>query len=174
MGASSFGITAERVNAILYYQRKEQEARKAGTISGERADQPLWDVVDDETKYSKRRQNSKDERGSHAKALEGTRSMRYQAAPEGVTREDIEKILKGVSAMMPATATKKTEPKQKEADPIVQSTIEADSSGAPSRFKFIFTDKKDDLPFLVRGQDGSAQVVSPTIPPAKKHRRREA
>ena len=26
--ASSFGITAERVNAILYYQRKEQEARK--------------------------------------------------------------------------------------------------------------------------------------------------
>merc|ERR1719331_2004025 len=35
--ASSYGMSAERVKGILYYQRKEEEARKAGTIPGERA-----------------------------------------------------------------------------------------------------------------------------------------
>lgn len=52
--------------------------------------------------------------------------------------------------------------------------MQADPSGPKSRFKFIFTDKKDNLPFLVRDEDGIAQLVESTIPPPKQFRRRRA
>eukprot|EP00658_Telonema_sp_P-2_P070066 TRINITY_DN59693_c0_g1_i2.p1 TRINITY_DN59693_c0_g1~~TRINITY_DN59693_c0_g1_i2.p1 ORF type:complete len:187 (+),score=39.13 TRINITY_DN59693_c0_g1_i2:243-803(+) len=168
---SRYGIKMERVKAIMELQIEERDAMKAGQLEGKESPMDvLWEVVDVPVKPP-----TSDARGStHNKTHQvvGTRSNRYQAVPEGVTREEVMEVLYGVQEMAPKVA--EHVPETKQVDEIVRRNVTAHPGGPQSRFKFVFRDATDELPFLIRGNDGTAELQEVVIPPPKVYRRKRA
>eukprot|EP00656_Telonema_subtile_P051750 TRINITY_DN7041_c0_g2_i2.p1 TRINITY_DN7041_c0_g2~~TRINITY_DN7041_c0_g2_i2.p1 ORF type:complete len:248 (+),score=58.99 TRINITY_DN7041_c0_g2_i2:88-831(+) len=162
--ASRYGVKIERVQAMITLQRKEEAARQDGSVTGERADKSLWDNIELSGKPGP-------SQPTQETIKVGTRSNRYQCVPEGVSKEEVLAVLTGVKAAAPSQAA----PSIKRADALVEENLNGVArQGTASRFEFVFRDAADELPFVVRAKDGSAQTLEVPVPAPKVFRRKSA
>lgn len=172
--ASRYGINKDRVTAIIEMQQMFEDAKKAGTLDGEpRADQSLWDDEDWKAVgaapvvHTTTGVKSEDNQDVAAATSENTKLLRFQLAHEGVTREQVMKVLTGLDAMVPEQAHA-APPEPKPMDPVVSANVSTSPDAPSSRFKFVFVDKKDGETFLTR-ENGKAELHSRVPPARKKH-----
>jgi len=174
--ASRYGINKDRVTAIIEMQQMFEDAKKAGTLDGEpRPDQPLWDDEDWKelgaapipSAGHAKGEKSTDNQDVAAATSENLKLRRFQLAHEGVTREQVMKVLTGLDAMVPEQAHA-APPEPKPMDPVVSANVSTSPDAPSSRFKFVFVDKKDGETFLTR-ENGKAELHSRVPPARKKH-----
>jgi len=166
--ASRYGIQQDRIVAMLELEKMEEDALKAGTCAldspglvDSRIPPHVWEQTA-EIQQENGMGNAHDVQDTSV----GSKQLQFQLSHEGVTREHVLKALGHLDSVAPEkVAAAPLEPKP--IDPLISANVSASPDSPTTRFKWVFTDKKDNEVFLTRDHDGKAELHS-RVPPAPK------
>lgn len=156
--ARRFGISANRVRAVVKLKEREEVRRKEGDRWNDEIETTLWGLVEDQDIQARGRsriaQESADELPPHDD---------FVVTKDSFSTEEVVRVLSALSNKTAKVHAPKASDAPEEVQEVVQDAEDAEAQ-PNERWRFVFKDTADERTFAVRDKDGPLKKVTGSAP----------